>query len=259
MNLARTESGYTNNEINMHWVQHVFGPQAKAKANGKPRILVSDGLASHESLDVVTFCYENNIVLCRLPSHTPHKLQPCDVAVFGPLKTAYHEQVERLFRGGAGTIGKQHFTLLYSRARITAMTVRNMRAAWSQADLVPLNPHRVLESLKAPPPPQLEPPFCPRASVVPGSVRMHGSLLTPRTPTSASGLERMREALNDILNGLNDGDVNLHVQKLFNVAEQPPANYVFLVDENKSFELNREKNVHQTVSATILGTAKIMT
>jgi hypothetical protein len=69
----------------------------------------------------MTFCYENNIILCRLPSHTSHKLQPCDVAVFGPLKTAYREQVERLFRGGAGTIGKQHFMLLYSRARVTAI------------------------------------------------------------------------------------------------------------------------------------------
>jgi hypothetical protein len=74
---ACTESGYTNNAINMHWIQHVFDPLTKATANGKPRILISDGLASHESLDVMTFCYENNIILCRLPSHTSHKLQPC--------------------------------------------------------------------------------------------------------------------------------------------------------------------------------------
>src|ERR1700731_4483327 len=25
------------------------------------------------------FCFEINIILCRLPSHTSHKLQPCDV------------------------------------------------------------------------------------------------------------------------------------------------------------------------------------
>jgi hypothetical protein len=29
--------------------------------------------------------------LCRLPSHTSHKLQPCDVAVFAALKAAYRD------------------------------------------------------------------------------------------------------------------------------------------------------------------------
>lgn len=100
---------------------------------------------------MMTFCFENNIVLCRLPSHTSHKLQPCDVAVFGSLKTAYREQVERLFRGGAGTIGKQHFTLLYSRARDIALTARNIRSGWLKAGLFSLNPSRVLESLEPPP------------------------------------------------------------------------------------------------------------
>jgi len=87
-------------------MQHMFDPLTKPTANGKPRILISDGLTSHESLDVMTFCFKNNIVLCRLPSHTSHKLQSRYVAVFGLLKTAYREQIERLFRGGAGTIGK---------------------------------------------------------------------------------------------------------------------------------------------------------
>jgi hypothetical protein len=38
---------------------------------------------------------------------------PCDVGVFGSLKIAYREEVERLYRGGSSMIGKQHFTLLY--------------------------------------------------------------------------------------------------------------------------------------------------
>lgn len=259
---ARTESGYTSNEINMHWVQFVFDPQTKATANGKPRILISDGLASHESLDVMTFCYENNIILCRLPSHTSHKLQPCDVAVFGPLKTAYREQVERLFRGGAGTIGKQHFTLLYSRARATAMTARNIRSAWSKTGLVPLNPQRVLRSLEAPPPLVPE-PLCPPASVGPlirRSSNMHRSPMTLKTPTSASSLERMRGTLDYILDGMVDGDAKLHVQKIYNAAEQSLANCALLADENKSlFQQNCEKQARQAVRATIPGPAKIMT
>ena len=58
-------------------------------------------------------CFKNNTILCRIPSHTSHRLQPCDIGVFGLLKAAYREKVERLYRGGADTIGKQHFTFLY--------------------------------------------------------------------------------------------------------------------------------------------------
>jgi len=63
------------------------------------------------------FCFENSIILCRLPLHTSYKLQPCDVGVFGLLKIAYREEVERLYQGGANMIRKQHFTLLYDRAQ----------------------------------------------------------------------------------------------------------------------------------------------
>jgi hypothetical protein len=251
---ACTKKGYTNNKINLHWIQHVFDPSTKATANGKPRVLISDGLASHESLDVMTFCYDNNIIPCRLPSHTSHKLQPCDVAVFGPLKTAYREQVERLFRGGAGTIGKQHFTLLYSRARATAMTARNIRSAWSKAGLVPLNPQRVLRTLEAPE------PLCPRTSVPPDSVDMHEPPMTLKTPTSANGLERMRDTLDDILSAMSDEKSRLHVQKLYNAAEQSLAHCALLVDDNKSLiEQNCEKKARQAVRATVPGPGKIMT
>lgn len=80
------------------------------------------------------FCFENKIVLCRLPSHTSHELQPCDVAAFGPLKASYREQVERLERGGVNNIGKQHFTYLYSPARRNALRHRSLTQASAQFD-----------------------------------------------------------------------------------------------------------------------------
>jgi F-box and WD-40 domain protein CDC4 len=77
----------------------------------------SNCFGTHETLEALEFCFENNIILCRLPSHTSHKLQPCDVGVFAALKEAYRNEADRLFQGGANTVGKQHFTSLYSRAR----------------------------------------------------------------------------------------------------------------------------------------------
>ena len=123
------ESGYTDSKISLEWLKRVFDPQTKGQANQKPRVLICDGFGTHETLEALEFCFENNIILCRLPSHTSHKLQPCDVGVFAPLKAAYRDEADKLFRGGMNTIGKQHFTFLYSPARERAFTKRNITAA----------------------------------------------------------------------------------------------------------------------------------
>jgi hypothetical protein len=146
-----SENGYNDSKISLEWFTRVFDPQTKRVANSKPRVLISDGFGSHETLEILEFCFANNIILCRLPSHTSHKLQPCDVSIFAPLKTAYRDQVERLNRGGVDIIGKEHFTYLYKPARDKAITKRNIRAGWAAAGLFPFNPDRVLRDMPKPP------------------------------------------------------------------------------------------------------------
>ena len=146
-----SDTGYTDSYISLQWLKLVFDPQTRERANQKPRVLICDGFGTHETLEILEFCFENNIILCRLPSHTSHKLQPCDISVFGPLKAAYRDQVERLERGCVGTIGKEHFTYLYSPARTQALTSRNIRAGWAKAGLFPFNPDKVLSNVPKPP------------------------------------------------------------------------------------------------------------
>lgn len=129
---AHSETGCTDSKISLEWPKRVFDPQTKALANQKPRMLISDGFGTHETLEFLEYCSTNNIILCRLPSHTSHKLQSCDVAAFGPLKAAYRDQVERLYRGGADIVGKEHFTSLYSPARERAFTKKNILAGWAK-------------------------------------------------------------------------------------------------------------------------------
>jgi len=121
------------------------------RANGKPRVLICDGFGTHETLEVLEYCFENNIILCRLPSHTSRKLQPSDVAAFAPLKAAYRDQVDRLERAGTNTIGKEHFTSLYSHARERAFTKKNVLAGWAKCGLEPFDPQRVLKDIPKPP------------------------------------------------------------------------------------------------------------
>ena len=127
---ACSASGYSNSDIILDWYRRVFDPQTRSRAKGCPRILINDGFGAHESLEVFQFCHDNNIILCRLPPYTSHKLQPCDVGLFGPLKAAYREQVEDLYCKGANTVGKQHFTFLYSQARDAAFATPNIKSGW---------------------------------------------------------------------------------------------------------------------------------
>jgi hypothetical protein len=126
-----------------------------------------------------------------------HKLQPCDVAVFGPLKTAYRERVEELYHGGVSTVGKQHFTLLYSQARCMAFTPQNIESAWAKAGLSPFNPERVLQSIQKPPEPELK-----RDHLI--DVAQHDEPL--QTPVTSEDLASLRRKLEQNIDALdNDG------------------------------------------------------
>ncbi|KAF2229082.1 DDE-domain-containing protein [Viridothelium virens] len=149
---ACSKSGYTDSFISLQWLKFVYDPQNKERANQEPRVLICDGFGAHKFLEILEFCLMNNILLCRIPSYTSHKLQLCDIGVFAPLKTAYRDQVERLERGAVN-----HFTALYSPARDKAFTKKkNIASAWAASGLFPFNPDTVLRQTPKPP---AEPPI----------------------------------------------------------------------------------------------------
>jgi hypothetical protein len=104
---------------------------------------------ARESLELLKFCHENNIILRRTPSHTSHKLQHCNFGVFVPLKE-YRGDVERLYWDGSGTVRKEHLTLLYDPVRRKTFTYRNILTGWSKSGVWRLNPRRVLDEIQNP-------------------------------------------------------------------------------------------------------------
>lgn len=249
---ACSKKGYTDKHISLRWIKDVFDPLTCAKAQGKPRVLINDGFATHESADLLEFCFQKNIILCRLPSHTSHKLQPLDIGVFGPLKTAYRDQVEQLYRGGAGTVGKQHFTLLYSRARAVAFTASNIRSAWSKAGLFPHDPDRVLETFSGRHTNETATAAMP---VRPGSSPIDEF---PNTPTTAEGLAALRR----LIEGEGYSETEVHqsrLRKVFNAAEQAMANCTLLEDERRNLFLqNCERKTRVSTKSKVVGTARVM-
>jgi hypothetical protein len=262
---ACSESGYTDSKISLEWLKRVFDPQTKEQANRKPRVLICDGFGTHETLEILEFCFENNIILCRLPSHTSHKLQPCDVGVFAPLKSAYRDQVERLYRGGINTVGKEHFTSLYSPARERAFTKRNITAAWAASGLFPFNEDRVLRHTPKPPtqisvPNHNEKVGCPRDDEV---------LRTPVTPVSAEALTSLCDLIKQdslTLGETNKQCLEKHIQKLANAAHGSfadrsvlRAERALLRDQNQFLlKMNNEAKVRRSTKSEVLGKAKVM-
>jgi DDE superfamily endonuclease len=193
------------------------------------------------------FCYENNIILCRLPSHTSHILQPCDVGIFGPLKMKYREQVERLYRRGSNMIGKQHFTLLYDRARSEAFSSRNITSAWSKSGLRPFNPERVLKDVQNPK--VLVDLVNIETEKRPCEIMLPEQVITPQTSESLMSFRRRIDQDIAQCSGLDDSS-KLYYQKLANAAEHAFADRAILLDENALlFEQNNEKATRKSIRA----------
>ena len=94
---ACNSKGWTSNIHGEQWIQKTFDVSIQEKANGEYRLLICDRHDSHISAVFVCYCIDNRIVLFLLPPHSSHVLQPLDVGVFGPLKTAMGAQLSKLY------------------------------------------------------------------------------------------------------------------------------------------------------------------
>jgi hypothetical protein len=258
---GHSENGYNDSKISLEWLTRVFDPQTKDIANGKPRVLVNDGFGTHETVEILEFCLENNIILCRLPSHTSHKLQPCDVGVFAPLKTAYRNEVERLNRGGIDQIGKEHFTSLYKPARDKAFTKRNILAGWATTGLFPLNPDRVLRGIQKPPPKLTIPDASqgqPASALRDEVLQAPLTPATPKTTEALTLLQNLIEKDTHMLDETSKQRLQKHVRKIAAAAKISFAECALLQDQNRFlFQVNNAK-VRRSTRSVVLGKAKVM-
>ena len=242
---ACSENGYNDSIINLEWLTRVFDPQIKGLAEQRPRVLICDGFGTHETLEILEFCFENNILLYRLPSYTSHKLQPCDIGIFAPLKTAYRDEVERLYREGLVTVGKEHFTSLYRPARERAFSKRNILAGWAATGIVPFNPERVLRYTPKPPAKILAPEAnegesCPHDQIL-------RTPLTPVTPVTTEALISLHDLIKREVCALNEPDkqhTQRHIQKLVSAAQVSFAKQILLQDQNLFLSImNKEAKI----------------
>jgi hypothetical protein len=222
-------------------------------------VLICDSFRTHKTLKALEFCFENNIILYRLPSYTSYKLQPCNVRVFAPLKEAYRNEADRLFQGGVNTVGKQHFTSLYSPAREKAFTKRNITARWAACGLFPFNPDRVLRVTLKPP---AQSTVLRADEIKVGSCYQDEVSQTPVTLVLAEGLVLLHNLIKQDAYTLNKTSIQRlerHVQKLAHAAQISFAERALLHDQNQMLtRMNNEAKVRRSTKSVVLGKAKVM-
>jgi len=73
--LRVSKKGYMTGEIGLEWIRNDFDPPTSEVAQGRPRLLIVDGHASHFTRDFLEYAKDHDIHVLCLPPHTTHALQ----------------------------------------------------------------------------------------------------------------------------------------------------------------------------------------
>ena len=254
---AYFDTEYIDFYISLQWLKLVFDSQIKERANQKPRVLICNDFKTHETLEILEFHFENNITLCRLLSHTLHKLQLCDISVFDSLKTIYRDQVERLERKCVETINKKHFTYLYSFAKTQALTSRNIWAEWTKTDLFLFNSDKVLSDISK--------SF---AELIASKINEIDSytqdqvlqtLVTSMSAEAVVSLHNLIKQNANVLDEMSKQRIQRHIQKLTNVTQLFFVERALLQKQNRFLiEVNNEVKACRSIKSQNLEKMRVM-
>lgn len=135
------KSAYITSAIFLEWMKTHF---VQRKPAGKVLLLL-DGHSTHcNSVEMLEYAEQNDIVLLSMPSHTSHYLQPLDRAVFKSLKTHFYEQCRLWLKQNSGRrITRLTFGSLLNKAWGKAACAENAIAGFKATGVCPYNPSAV--------------------------------------------------------------------------------------------------------------------
>lgn len=93
--IGKSESGWMTGQSFYEFVANIFYPWVITNNIQLPVVLFVDGHSSHLTMELSNFCIENRIELIALYPNATHILQPMDVAIFHPLKSAWRKGVQK--------------------------------------------------------------------------------------------------------------------------------------------------------------------
>lgn len=127
-----TEENFIN--VFHHFVQHA------RCSKERPAVLFLDNHDSHVSVEVITAARNAGVHLVTFPPHTSHRLQPLDVAVYGPFKTRYNQACDEFMTTHPGKpITIYNIAELSQKAFVQAFSKSNIMKGFERTGIWPLN------------------------------------------------------------------------------------------------------------------------
>ncbi|XP_060584711.1 uncharacterized protein LOC132740757 [Ruditapes philippinarum] len=149
---GRTESGWMDSELFVTWLTEVFETALSEREIKRPVVLFVDGHSTHCTLEASKFCRDHEIILYCLPEHASHLLQPCDLKLFSSLKDSWKQAVLDFQIANIGEyVTKQKFAAVFKQAWEKSTTVDIAVKAFRDSGLFPMNPKKVLGTIKMEP------------------------------------------------------------------------------------------------------------
>jgi hypothetical protein len=145
-----SDNGWTDQDLGMKWIKKDFEPTSAARMTEPGwRLLILDGHNSHLTYGFIQICERNKILVICLPSHTTHRLQPCDVGVFRPLAASWKAEVNVASRQLI-KINKYNILKYYHAAHTRAFTTTTIKAAFRKTGIWPIDPSIIKDDAFAP-------------------------------------------------------------------------------------------------------------
>ncbi len=143
-------NGQTDNTLGLQQLEKVFDPHTKTKARGRRHLLIVDGHSSHVNMKFIKAADRLGIIILILLPYSTHQLQPLDVGLFGPLATAYTNQLNNLMFSSTGMISmsKHMFYRMFKVAQAAAFTSKNIISAFAKTGIWPYAPEIVTSAIK---------------------------------------------------------------------------------------------------------------
>ena len=131
-------SGWMDSTIFVKYLNHFIRHVKPSPSN--QCLLILDGHVSHKTLDAITLAKENFITMITIPPHTSHRLQPLDVAFFGPLKNRYNRELDKWMLGNPGKrVTEYDIAELFASAYEATASLEKAKSAFRKTGIFPYN------------------------------------------------------------------------------------------------------------------------
>uniref|UniRef100_A0A2H1VWF9 SFRICE_015897 n=1 Tax=Spodoptera frugiperda TaxID=7108 RepID=A0A2H1VWF9_SPOFR len=135
-----TDNGWIHGEAFLNWLQ--FFVEKVRPSETRKVLLLLDNHESHKFYPALEFATKNHIIFLSFAPHTTDRMQPLDVAVYGPLKKYFEQELNTFQKTHPGRIVNQYdMAKLFGGAYAKSASVQNAVNGFKKPGIWPYDPN----------------------------------------------------------------------------------------------------------------------